>query len=553
MKITAKHRRRGLWTALVASVALGLSACNGQAPNEEATTQLSTTGMKESRSAEIILKETCGTCHGSGKLGRAAAASGTDMSRISAQRKTPEGWLMSIARMQVTHGVQVSEEDRRTLVKYLADTQGLAPSESADYRYAVERRLNTIEEFRDTESDLAELGEMCARCHSGARFALQRRSEAEWEHTVHTHLGQWPSLEYQAFSRDRDWLNIALEKTVPDLAQRYPLQTKEWENWLKQRPNASAFEGEWSFSGHYTGEGEVYGVMKVTHLGQDKFNVIMSGAFSSGKPFEGKGDALLYNGHEWRANIDVNGQRMQQVFSIVNEKMQGRMFEKQFYERGLDFVAAHENKSTVLAVQPSYVKAGTTARLNIIGTNLKAVPEFGQGIEVVKVIHQSPSRYTVEVTVAEQAPVATQRFSDDAFLTTYHQVDKVTVSPDYAVARVGGAGGQTERVQARFDALAWTVVNNQEILLGAMPATWEVSPFNQEAKENRDVHYSGVMDSAKGIFMPADAGPNPERSMMSNNIGNLTVTASVRDGSNTVNGEGQLIVGVPVWNTPPIP
>ena len=82
-----------------------------------------------------LLQNKCMGCH---------IPEGNDTySRISHQRKTPEGWLMSIARMQVMHGLQISDDDRRTLVKYLADKQGLAPSETDGVRYAMERRLNT--------------------------------------------------------------------------------------------------------------------------------------------------------------------------------------------------------------------------------------------------------------------------------------------------------------------------------------------------------------------------------------------------------------------------
>ena len=47
------------------------------------------------RDAQSILKETCQGCH--------TPEAGEALSRISHQRKTPEGWLMSIARMQTMH------------------------------------------------------------------------------------------------------------------------------------------------------------------------------------------------------------------------------------------------------------------------------------------------------------------------------------------------------------------------------------------------------------------------------------------------------------------
>lgn len=61
------------------------------------------------------------------------------------------------------------------------------------------------------------------------------------------------------------------------------------------------------------------------------------------------------------------------------------------------------------------------------------------------------------------------------------------------------------------------------------------------------------MDRHTGVFVPGDAGPNPDRKMMANNVGNLKVIATVDEGGNTVTGEGQLIVGVQRWVIPPIP
>ena len=50
---------------------------------------------------------------------------------------------------------------------------------------------------------------MCGRCHSLARVSLQRRDEQEWRKLAHLHVGQWPSIEYQASARDRQWFKIA--------------------------------------------------------------------------------------------------------------------------------------------------------------------------------------------------------------------------------------------------------------------------------------------------------------------------------------------------------
>src|SRR5699024_11562883 len=101
----------------------------------------------------------------------------------------------------------------------------------------------------------------------------------------------------------------------------------------------------------------------------------------------------------------------------------------------------------VLAVEPSYVKAGEKASLSIVGTGVNAVPNLGEGVKVEKVTQQSPFLYTVKVAVDKKA--ATQRKvlgdGEHAALAVYQQLEKVTVTPDFAVARVGGDGRSEER------------------------------------------------------------------------------------------------------------
>ena len=133
------------------------------------------------QNAEELLESACGTCHLPTEDG---------LERIKDSRRTPEGWDMTLVRMMLVHGVKMSAAERATLVKHLADTRGLAPEESAPYRYILERRSNLIEEQPDET-----LGVMCARCHSYARFAVQRRTLEDWRKLSHFHLGQFPTTE----------------------------------------------------------------------------------------------------------------------------------------------------------------------------------------------------------------------------------------------------------------------------------------------------------------------------------------------------------------------
>lgn len=488
-----------------------------------------------------LLKGKCMGCH--------IPEGGDSYSRISHQRKTPEGWLMSIARMQVMHGLSISDDDRRTLVKYLADKQGLAPSETDGVRYAMERRLNTVEHFDE------QLTQMCGRCHSGARVALQRRPAKEWEHLVNFHLGQWPSLEYQAQSRDRDWLELALTQMVPELAKRFPLDNQAWADWQKARPKAQALPGQWSFSGHMLAKGDVRGVMTVSADSGDTFKVEVQGQYADGTPFTGSGSAILYNGYEWRGNVKVGDTPMRQVFAALNGEMKGRMFEAEHDERGLDFSAAKDGNARLLSVQPAFLKAGGEAELTLVGSGLSGTPEFGPGVEVVKVLEVTPRQVRVKVKAAADAAVGTRAVALGALkgvdLAVYKDIAEVKVVPAFSIARVGENGGSTPKVQGRFEAEAWGKdAAGQSYRIGYLPATWSVAPFDERAEEDQDVKFAGQMQK-DGVFVPGAAGPNPERRMMTNNAGNLKVIAQLEEGGQK--GEGHLIVTVQRWNNPPLP
>ncbi|MCU9951117.1 quinohemoprotein amine dehydrogenase subunit alpha [Pseudomonas sp. PDM13] len=488
-----------------------------------------------------LLKGKCMGCH--------IPEGGDSYSRISHQRKTPEGWLMSIARMQVMHGLSISDDDRRTLVKYLADKQGLAPSETEGVRYAMERRLNAVEHFDE------QLTQMCGRCHSGARVALQRRPAKEWEHLVNFHLGQWPSLEYQAQSRDRDWLELALTQMVPELAKRFPLDNQAWADWQKARPKAQALPGQWSFSGHMLAKGDVRGVMTVSADSGDTFKVEVQGQYADGTPFTGSGSAILYNGYEWRGNVKVGDTPMRQVFAALNGEMKGRMFEAEHDERGLDFSAAKDGNARLLSVQPAFLKAGGEAELTLVGSGLSGTPEFGPGVEVVKVLEVTPRQVRVKVKAAADAAVGTRAVALGALkgvdLAVYKDIAEVKVVPAFSIARVGENGGSTPKVQGRFEAEAWGKdAAGQPYRIGYLPATWSVAPFDERAEEDQDVKFAGQMQK-DGVFVPGAAGPNPERRMMTNNAGNLKVIAQLEEGGQK--GEGHLIVTVQRWNNPPLP
>ena len=118
------------------------------------------------------------------------------LQRISYERKTPEGWEMTVRRMVALNNVKLDPAAARTIVRYLSDNQGLAPAELRPGRFEVERRMI---EYRYTADPRTET--TCRACHSMGRVITQRRTRGEWELLVATHRALFPDADFQAFRR----------------------------------------------------------------------------------------------------------------------------------------------------------------------------------------------------------------------------------------------------------------------------------------------------------------------------------------------------------------
>lgn len=498
-----------------------------------------------------LINQRCGGCHVSdGKGG---------WSRISEQRKTPEGWLMTLVRMTKIRGAALNGDERQQLVKHFADTQGLAPEEAQPYRYILERRENTFEQWENRNYE-----DMCARCHSGARPAIQRRTLGEWEKLVHFHLGQFPSLEYQTKSRDRDWFNIAFDHMVPYLAEKYAFNAPAWSEW--QSTEWTTLDGRWRVVGHQPGRGDYDGWLTVSSAAKDHYRLTFDGQYTDGAPIRGDGDAVVYTGYEWRASITLNGISQQQVFTVAanGAEMSGRMFVSDQHEKGSSVRLIREQEDVgpqVMTTYPGYLKAGTQTRLSIVGINLSGKLSLGSDIQIIKEILRSNERIELEVAVSAKAKNAVHSVSfgntaSKPLLTVYRQIDAIEVEPGYGVARVGG--GHTPKVLGIFEAIGISagadgkLGTNDDLRIGVFPAEWSVQPFDEAAAHDRDVEFAGTMDAKTGIFTPAEAGPNPKRRYSTNNVGNLAVHAQVGNGEHKLKGKAQLLVTVQLWNNAPI-
>ncbi|WP_339862938.1 quinohemoprotein amine dehydrogenase subunit alpha [Paremcibacter congregatus] len=524
---------------------LTLASCSEQSKQ---TDKISNVGPAEMQAGRALLSDNCSGCH-------VESADGT-FSRISQIRKSPEGWDMNIARMTVFHGLHIEPEDRRALVKFLSDTQGLAPTETAAHRDVLERKHNVIEQGVDPD-----LAAMCARCHTYARVALQRRDKAEWQNLVHMHLGQWASIEYQMLSRERDWRADALGPVAEKLGEMYPLQTEAWSAWQKTEWQNMA--GDWRIIGHIPGVGDVDGVMTATAGEGDTYTVTYNFIWPDGSLVAGTGKSIVHGGYEWRGAATLNDQKYRQIWAASEDgnQMRGRMFHKDHPEDGIAITALRKtsDRAAIMNVSPFALKAGDATEIVISGMGLSGDVKI-PGVDV-KVVSTSSDRIVVVATAGADASgatplsVGTQKSAQDVVL--YTQVDYLKVTPDYGISRVGGGGGPIPKVMAQFEATGYTVGPDgirdtaDDLMLGLVPVTWSVDNYNETAAEMQDKKYAGTI-TATGTFIPAVAGPNPERKYGTNNAGDLKVIATYGAGATALTAEAHLIATVQRWNTPPI-
>ena len=527
-----------IWTLLGAALLLGWGG-------QSAVAAAAASDRTPAASGAELVRAYCSGCH------REHAGS---FERISAIRKTPEGWVMTLFRMRQVHGLALDEGVRESLVRYLSETQGLAPSESAAGRFALERRPNA------QDLDLgAEVGVMCGRCHSLARVALQRRDADEWRKLNHTHVGLWPSLEYQQGGRDRAWWDIANGKLPEQLAALFPYESTAWTQW-KARP-ARDLSGGWVVVGHVPGGKDFYGSARIERSADGDYSAHYELADVAGIALKGESKAIVYTGYEWRGRAELGARSLREVYAVSEEgnRISGRWFDADHAEDGGEWTAIRESATAeVLAVLPRSVRAGSAGTVVVVGNGVGAVMgraaavSFGEGTVATKV-ERDPHSVRAWVSVAAGAAPGMRTVSlggATGQLAVYRQIDQIDVLPSYGIARLGG--GRIAPVTAQFEAMASTRLPSGELLaLGPVTAEWSSIPFDAEAKRTEDDKFAGHFDG-RGCFSPSSAGPNPAREYSGDNVGNLTVLAHARDGEHVVEGRAHLVVTVQRWNTPPI-
>jgi quinohemoprotein amine dehydrogenase len=126
----------------------------------------------------------CGGCHQRDANGM--------MTRISYIRTTPEVWEQAIKRMIRLNGLSATPQEVRDVVRYLSNSNGLAPEEMAAGFWEVEHRTQG---YQDDHVPNPVLQHTCNNCHSIGRVVAQRRTREDYEKLLAMHIGMFPSAE----------------------------------------------------------------------------------------------------------------------------------------------------------------------------------------------------------------------------------------------------------------------------------------------------------------------------------------------------------------------
>ncbi|WP_345977844.1 quinohemoprotein amine dehydrogenase subunit alpha [Sulfurimonas sp. HSL3-7] len=503
--------------------------------------------------AEIINSK-CTACH-SGTLG-------TGLSRISDQRKSPEGWYMTISRMQ-RHGLDLTTEERMSAVKYLSDNQGLTPDELMPYVYVLDKTPNAMEEGKDEL-----LTEMCVRCHSEARIGLQRRTADEWRGLVNFHVAQFISFEVQAQARDRDWFGVANNEIVPYLEANFGKDEKVWKAYQE---SIKGFELplKWSVYGHTPGKGDFKADLTFTKNSDETYAVTMLSEYADGEKVTAEGTGIAYSGTEVRASLEQNGVAMQQIMHVnaSDGTFTGRVYETLHNENGsyLKATAADKKETEIAGVYPKALKAGESTTLTIVGSNLGGTVSLNGDVKVLKTLKQNENEIVLEVQADKAAKTSQSSITigsavfENSF-AVYEKVDYVSVTPDYAVSRTGSEAKNSKILKqyATFEAIGFSngadgeQGTEDDVNLGVLPVTWNIEPFDEQAIKDKDVLYAGSINRYTGMFTPSEDGLNPKRTYSTNNVGNLFIVATYLQDDGQIDGKAHLIATVPKFVNPPI-
>ncbi|MEO8026607.1 MAG: quinohemoprotein amine dehydrogenase subunit alpha [Bryobacteraceae bacterium] len=562
-----------LWTLLFASLAFAQPPSPAPAAGKDPKAP---TDPGIPVTSQLVINK-CSACHHKDDKG--------NLTRISWERTTPEGWQQAIKRMVRLNGLTLTPDEARQIVKYLSNHHGLAPEEAKPVMYIAEHRMI------DEKIPSPVVQNTCMICHAIGRAASWRRTKQEWSLLVDMHAGYFPVVEFQgfrSFPRPADAPPLPpgtdtrqpSDQSIDYLAKTYGLQSPEWSAW-QARMRAPKLAGRWLISATMTGKGKFVGEMTVEKSAatDDEFTTnITLHSVRDGSTWKRQGKALIYTGYAWRGRSTSTSDSVKEMREAMwvapdQNSAEGRWFWGAYDESGFDVTLQRAGEATqVMGTDRTALKAGSTGvKVRILGdrfpTGLTADDfDFGSGVTVKRVVGSSVNDATVEVDVDAKAiagkrDVSVRRAVLPNALAVYEKVDYIRVSPDSALARLGGTTHPKGFQQ--FEAVGYTNGPDgkpntpDDIDLGPVDAEFSIEEFHAVYGDD-DKDFIGTL-SKDGYFTPASEGPNPKRQHGRNNYGDVWVVATAKnekdkEGKPLV-GKSYLVVTVPlyvVWDQPEI-
>lgn len=492
-----------------------------------------------------LVVDRCSACHKQDDKGR--------LTRISFQRRTPEGWEQAIKRMVRLNGLDLPPDEARQIVKYLSKHHGLGPEESRSAFYEAERRI-VDENVPDERLRIS-----CMVCHNLGRIVSMRRTREEWELLVNLHIGMFPLVANQGFYRfdpppglpplpdteTREPVHMAVDY----LANAYPLQTPEWSRWSADI-RTPKLEGRWLATGYQAGRGRFYGVVTIepTQVEDEFTTKIDVRGLKDGSRLNRTGRGIVYAGHSWRGRSVAGASRgpeeIREAMLVSRDwmTMEGRWFWGAYDEFGLDLTLRKVGQEPVVATvdRPALQAPSTSQQVTIFGINLPADVkaaeiDFGAGIEVSGVVAARSDAVTVEVAVRSDAPnglrhVSIRQYVAAEPIAVFDRIDYLIVLPSRGIARLGGI--KYPKQYQQFEAIAYNrgsdgiTETKDDLKLGAVDVDWSIEEF-PGSYDDTDKDFVGTVDK-NGLFTPAVDGPNPNRKNSKNNHGDVWLVASYK-------------------------
>ena len=434
----------------------------------------------------------CGTCHAKDDKG--------NLSRISWERTTPEGWQEALKRMVRLNGLTITPQEARTVVKYLATNHGLAPEEAKPVMYLPEHRL-----IDETNIPNDTVRGACTTCHAFGRPLSWRRSKNDWKLLANLHVALYAQAEAHfrralmpgggsgggggaanaastapttrtaaaGIGGTQLAASVATAATPPPgpepvdvaldfLTANAGLHTPEWASW-RARMRTPKLAGRWLVTAHLPGRGNYFGEMTVEPgVSEDEFKTqIKLKSIKDGTTLTRTGHGLIYAGYSWRGRSqstakptnapDDTAKEMREAlwFSADQTHAEGRWFWGEYQEFGADVQLQRASADPILlGVDRTALKTGAKAtKVQLIGDHLNgpislADLDFGTGITVRKIDTHDAGHISVEVDVASDAvpgkrDIFVRRSVLQGAIAVYDRVDYIKVTPESALSRLG--------------------------------------------------------------------------------------------------------------------